>query len=316
MAMLRFSKRFTLTLGAVLALALSPIIQAQTGKRLALVQVNQQALYFTQITQGAQAAAKAAGAELVVFNANDNPAAQNDAIEAYIQDKVDAILVCAIDVNGIKPAVTAAAQAGIPVVAIDAVINGDNAVQVGVDNREAARQIGQYTGEYINRELAGKASIGVVGALGSYVQNLRLDGFREGLAKTASQAKIVNTVDGNNVQDTAQAAAENLLTANPDLQIIYATGEPALIGSVAASMSQGAGERVRIFGWDLSSQAVQGLDDGSVAVVVQQNTQAMGKTAVESALALLSGKTVAREQSIPVTLVTKANLAAYRAEFK
>ncbi|MCF5428910.1 substrate-binding domain-containing protein, partial [Pseudomonas syringae] len=211
---------------------------------------------------------------------------------------------------------TAAAQAGIPVVAIDAVINGDNAVQVGVDNREAARQIGQYTGEYINRELAGKASIGVVGALGSYVQNLRLDGFREGLAKTASQAKIVNTVDGNNVQDTAQAAAENLLTANPDLQIIYATGEPALIGSVAASVSQGAGERVRIFGWDLSSQAVQGLDDGSVAVVVQQNTQAMGKTAVESALALLSGKTVAREQSIPVTLVTKANLAAYRAEFK
>ncbi|SOS19406.1 sugar ABC transporter substrate-binding protein [Pseudomonas syringae pv. cerasicola] len=166
--MLRFSKRFTLTLGAVLALALSPIIQAQTGKRLALVQVNQQALYFTQITQGAQAAAKAAGAELVVFNANDNPSAQNDAIEAYIQDKVDAILVCAIDVNGIKPAVTAAAQAGIPVVAIDAVINGDNAVQVGVDNREAARQIGQYTGEYINRELAGKASIGVVGALGSY----------------------------------------------------------------------------------------------------------------------------------------------------
>ncbi len=67
--MLRLSKRFTLTLGVVLALALSPIIQAQTGKRLALVQVNQQALYFTQITQGAQAAAKAAGAELVVFNA-------------------------------------------------------------------------------------------------------------------------------------------------------------------------------------------------------------------------------------------------------
>ncbi len=143
--MLRFSKRFTLTLGAVLALALSPIIQAQTGKRLALVQVNQQALYFTQITQGAQAAAKAAGAELVVFNANDNPAAQNDAIEAYIQDKVDAILVCAIDVNGIKPAVTAAAQAGIPVVAIDAVINGDNAVQVGVDigaNAESVRRAG------------------------------------------------------------------------------------------------------------------------------------------------------------------------------
>ncbi|MGF7239739.1 ribose transport system substrate-binding protein [Pseudomonas oryzihabitans] len=313
--MLRFGKTFASML-MVFGLGLAGSAQAAPAKRLALVQVNQQALYFTQITQGAQAAAKAAGAELVVFNANDNPSAQNDAIEAYIQDKVDAILVCAIDVNGIKPAVSAAVQAGIPVVAIDAVLNGDNQVQVGVDNRAAARQLGEYTGSYIIRELGGEAKVGVVGALGSYVQNLRLDGFREGLAQSAPKAKIVGTVDGNNVQDTAQSAAENLLTANPDLQIVYATGEPALIGTVAASVAQGSGERTRIFGWDLSPQAVQGLDDGSVAVVVQQNTRGMGKAAVEAALALLAGQQVTKQQDIPVTLVTRENLDAYRADFK
>lgn len=313
--MLRFGKTFASML-MVFGLGLAGSAQAAPAKRLALVQVNQQALYFTQITQGAQAAAKAAGAELVVFNANDNPSAQNDAIEAYIQDRVDAILVCAIDVNGIKPAVSAAVQAGIPVVAIDAVLNGDNQVQVGVDNRAAARQLGEYTGNYITRELGGEAKVGVVGALGSYVQNLRLDGFREGLAQRASKAKIVGTVDGNNVQDTAQSAAENLLTANPDLQIVYATGEPALIGTVAASVAQGSGERTRIFGWDLSPQAVQGLDDGSVAVVVQQNTRGMGKAAVEAALALLAGQQATKQQDIPVTLVTRENLNAYRADFK
>lgn len=313
--MLRFGKTFAPLL-LMLGLGWFGVIQAAPAKRLALVQVNQQALYFTQITQGAQAAAKAAGAELVVFNANDNPSAQNDAIEAYIQDKVDAILVCAIDVNGIKPAVTAATQAGIPVVAIDAVIQGDNPVQVGVDNRAAARQLGEYTGAYITRELGGEAKIGVVGALGSYVQNLRLDGFREGLAQSAPKARIVGTVDGNNVQDKAQSAAENLLTANPDLQIVYATGEPALIGTVAAGVAQGSGERTRIFGWDLSPQAVQGLDDGSVAVVVQQNTRGMGQAAVQSTLALLAGKPVAKQQDIPVTLVTRDNLDAYRADFK
>ncbi|MDR6179051.1 ribose transport system substrate-binding protein [Pseudomonas sp. SORGH_AS 211] len=313
--MLRFGKTFASML-MVFGLGLAGVVQAAPAKRLALVQVNQQALYFTQITQGAQAAAKAAGAELVVFNANDNPSAQNDAIEAYIQDKVDAILVCAIDVNGIKPAVSAAVQAGIPVVAIDAVLKGDNQVQVGVDNRAAARQLGEYTGSYITRELGGEAKIGVVGALGSYVQNLRLDGFRDGLAQSAPKAKIVGTVDGNNVQDTAQSAAENLLTANPDLQIVYATGEPALIGTVAASVAQGSGERTRIFGWDLSPQAVQGLDDGSVAVVVQQNTRGMGKAAVEAALALLAGQQVTKQQDIPVTLVTRENLDSYRADFK
>lgn len=44
--------------------------------------------------------AKASGKDLVIFNSNDNPVAQNDAIENYIQQGVKGILVAAIDVNG------------------------------------------------------------------------------------------------------------------------------------------------------------------------------------------------------------------------
>src|SRR5471032_3292737 len=80
------------------------------GKKIAMVQINQEALFFTQMDQGAQAAAKAAGVELEIFNSNNDPSAQNNAIETYIQQKVDAILVVAIDVNGIKPAITEAKE--------------------------------------------------------------------------------------------------------------------------------------------------------------------------------------------------------------
>ena len=78
---------------------------AQDKPTFALVQINQQALFFNQMNEGAQKAADAAGVELVIFNANDDPAAQNDAIENYIQQKVDGIIVVAIDVNGVMPAV-------------------------------------------------------------------------------------------------------------------------------------------------------------------------------------------------------------------
>ncbi|MGE6283412.1 substrate-binding domain-containing protein, partial [Raoultella planticola] len=47
----------------------------------ALVQINQQALFFNLMNKGAQDAAKASGKDLVIFNSNDNPVAQNDAIE-------------------------------------------------------------------------------------------------------------------------------------------------------------------------------------------------------------------------------------------
>ena len=90
---------------------------AQDKKKFALVQINQQALFFNQMNEGAQKAADAAGVELVIFNANNDPAAQNSAIETYIQEGVDGIAIVAIDVNGIMPAVDQAAAAGIPVVA-------------------------------------------------------------------------------------------------------------------------------------------------------------------------------------------------------
>ena len=114
--------KFSLThlglLGVLAAGFFGPqIAGAQT---VALVTINQQALFFNQINDGAKQAAEKAGAKLVIFNANNVAAAQNSAIEDYIAQKVDGIVLVAIDVNGVKPAVTAAKNAGIPVVAIDA----------------------------------------------------------------------------------------------------------------------------------------------------------------------------------------------------
>jgi ribose transport system substrate-binding protein len=289
---------------AVAVLALSVVGAAGSAyaadKKIALVQINQEALFFTQMDQGAQAAAKAAGVNLDIYNSNNDPSAQNNAIETYIQQKVDAILVVAIDVNGIKPAITEAKKAGIPVVTIDAIVNGDNSVQVGVDNKKVGVDIGKYTANYINRNLGGKAQIGVVGALNSFIQNVRLDGFKEGVA-SAPGAKIVSTVDGQNVQDQAQTAGENLISGNPNLQIVYATGEPA---------------HLKIVGWDLSAQAIKGIDAGFVTAVVQQDPEGEGKAAVGAALKLIAKQPVEKNISVPVTIVTKANVDKYRAIFK
>lgn len=288
---------------------------ATPPKTVALVQINQQALFFTQMNAGAQAAAKAAGVNLVIFNSNNDPMAQNNAIETYIQQKVGAILVAAIDVNGIKPAITQAKKAGIPVVTIDAIVNGDNAVQVGVDNKQVGADIGKYTATYINKSMGGKARIGALAALNSYVQNVRLDGFKAGIAGT-SGAKLVSVVDGQNVQDQAQTVGENLISGNPDLQLIYATGEPALIGAIAAVSAQEAGQRIKVIGWDLSAQAIKGIDQGGVLAVVEQDPAGEGRAAVDAAVKLMDGKPVEKQISVPATIVTKANVDKYRALFK
>src|SRR6218665_78547 len=47
----------------------------------------------------------------------------------------------------------------------DAIVDGDNAAQVGVDNYKVGVDIGKHTANYIRKTLGGKAQVGVVGAL-------------------------------------------------------------------------------------------------------------------------------------------------------
>ncbi|RWQ31976.1 substrate-binding domain-containing protein [Mesorhizobium sp.] len=283
----------------------------------ALVNINQQALFFNQINEGAQKAADAAGAKLVIFNANNVPSAQNDAIENYITQKVDGIILVAIDVNGVKPAISAAKAAGIPVIAIDAQIpDGDNVAFIGVDNAKAGEDIGKFYADYVKSEMGGTAKIGIVGALNSFIQNQRLDGFKKAVTDSGLAITFLDTVDGQNVQETAMSASENLMTANPDMTTLYATGEPALLGAVSAVTSQGRTGDVKVFGWDLTKQVIQGIDDGWVVAVVQQDPAGEGKAAVEALVKLKKGETVEPIINIPVTIVTKDNVEQYRAMFQ
>ncbi len=289
--------------------------QAQ-AQSLALVQINQQALFFNQLNDGASAAAKAAGAELVIFNANNDPTAQNNAVETYIAQGVDGIIVVAIDTNGIMPAVIQAANAGIEVVAVDAILgDGPHVSQVGVNNYGAGQDIGKTFLDFVDANMGGSAKIGIVGALNSTIQNVRQKGFEDTIASNGN-IEVVGVVDGRNVQDNALTAAENLMTANPDMQAIYATGEPALVGAVAAVISQEAQDRIKIFGWDLTAQVIDGIDQGFVEAVVQQDPAGMGGAAVDALIAVIKGGSVPRVTDVPITIVTKDNVDDFRATFQ
>ena len=302
-------KRLSLSTAALALMAF-----AAKAETVALVTINQQALFFNQINDGAKQAADKAGAKLVIFDANNQAAAQNSAIEDYVTQKVDGIVLVAIDVNGVKPAITAAKKAGVPVVAIDARIpDGDIAAFIGVDNKGAGEQIGKYFADYVKSK-GGSTKIGVVAALNSFIQNQRLDGFKA--AAQGGGVKFLDTVDGQNIQDVALTAAENLMTANPDITALYATGEPALVGAISAVSSQKMTDKVKVFGWDLTAQAIKGIDEGWIVAVVQQDPFQEGVAGVDTILKLKKGEKVNPSIDIPITIVTRDNVDKFRSLFK
>ena len=164
--------------------------------------------------------------------------------------------------------------------------------------------------------MGGKAKLGIVGALNSFIQNVRQKGF-EDVVKAAPGITMAGVVDGRNIQDNAMSAAENLMTANPDLTAIYATGEPALLGAVAAVESQGRQDSVKIVGWDLTASAIKGIDDGYVVGVVQQDPAGMGAAAVEAAFKASQGRARCRARSRCRSPSSPRTMSSpYRAVFK
>lgn len=274
--------------------------------KVGLVTINLQALFFNQINTGAQAIADTAGVDLQIVSANDDPLAQVTAVEQLITQGVDAIIVSPIDTEGIKPAIDKAADAGVPIVIVDGIVDSDAiASMVGTANSESSQQLAEYLAA--NTEVRG--DIGIVSALNSTIQLDRQKGFvDQALSDGFTEGTIV---DGKNVQETAQSAAENLLTANPDMEFAFATGEPALIGLAAAIETQNAGDRVSVVGWDLSDAALDGLKTGWLKAVVQQNTFEFGYEGMNAAINAACG--VPTEEFVPIAtqIVTPENYSDY-----
>jgi ribose transport system substrate-binding protein len=312
------TKKLLVIASLCLAVALHPLFAQGTQKKMSvgLVLINLQAKFFNDINAGAADAAKKADVNLQVIDANNDPAAQVNAVETLTQQKVDGIIMVAIDVKGIVPALQDAAKSGVKVVAVDAKVEDPSVKSfIGVDNAKAGADFGDFVGKYISEKLGGKAKIGIIGALNSFIQNQRKDNFVEAVKKSAG-VTIGNTVDGQNVQERALAASENLVTSSPDINVIYATGEPALIGAIAALESQGATKRIKLFGWDLSKQAVKAMDDGFLIGVVQQNPYQEGVEAIDALVKLSQGKELPAFINVPVEFVTTENIEKYRPAFK
>ncbi|MCU1537957.1 MAG: transporter substrate-binding lipoprotein [Humibacillus sp.] len=273
-----------------------------------MTQINQSAAFFTQMNEGAQAAAKEAGCDLTISNANNDSSKQNSDIENFVTQNVTGLIVVAIDVNGVIPAVKAARERGIKVVAIDAKL-ADGAVDtfVGVDNAKAGEQAAQWM---VDKGLAKGKKYGVVDAKNSFIQNQREDSFRKAI--DAAGATYTQSVSGDNVQEKAATAAQNLVTAQPGLDFVYTTGEPATVGAVSAFRGT---QGTKIVGWDLTKEVIAGIDSGAVTAVVQQDPKTEGMDAVKELKAVIGGASAKGFIDVPITIVTKDNVEPYRSVF-
>lgn len=278
--------------------------------RLALVTINETAAFFTQMNKGAQAEANKLGVSLVINNPDNSVAKQNTAVEDYANENFNAEIVDSINGSSVYSAIKYAHGKGTHIVAVDAILHSPAVdSQIGVSNEAAGKKLGENYCSWAKSHLPnGAGKIGVVGALNSPIQVERQHGFVD--AAKACGGTILQVVDGQNVEATAQTAAQNLVTAQPDMNVLYDTGEPANIAAISALRQAGKVGKVALFGWDLESTGIAAIKDGLEIAAIQQDPYQEGVQAVDAAVKLSKGEHAPKNVTAPAKVITKANVAS------
>ena len=258
--------------------------------------------------------ADAYGFELLIQNAEIDVAAQTSQIEDFIQQKVDAMVVCAVDPQGIIPAIESANEAGIPVVTVDGPAGGGDIVTfIGTDNFEGGRVAGEFARQYIEDELGGNAKVAILDFPQSAVVCVnRVNGFKSELEGMAG-VEIVAQQDGGAMRDKAMAVFENVLSANPELDVVFGINDDTILGAMAAAEGAGRLDEMIFIGYDGTPEAVELIASGTSqlkADVAQQPVE-IAKTAMDVLQGVFEGKSYDPETPVAPILITAENAGEF-----
>ncbi|WP_245586019.1 substrate-binding domain-containing protein [Paenibacillus pinihumi] len=261
--------------------------------------------FFIDISKGVNKKAEEEGISVLSNDPNLDLSKQVSAIEDYMQKGVDALIVLATDNAGVIPAIEEAKSKGIPIITADNVVDSDSVdTFIGTENYEAGKLIGDQLKKKI--EADGKeATIAIVTWKQSFVQKERLRGFKDALADVKG-VKFLNEQPGYN-REESMATVENIIQANPDVSYIFATSENSVTGSLAALESANK-SNIQIVGFDPTPEAADGIRNGHIYALIQQQPQLIGEKAIEAALDAINGKQLEKNISIPVVLLDKSNV--------
>lgn len=265
-------------------------------------------IFWKTVHAGALAAAQEYNFK-VIWNAPQieiDSARQISIVENLIARAVDGIVLAPVNKDALVAVVERATDSGIPVSIFDSGIETNKIISfVATDNFQAGVMAGRRMGQILN----GQGKVGVIGFMpGSASTMAREAGFNETLAREFPVIKNVGVRYGMADRAKALAEAENLMTAHPDLNAIFADNESSTDGTVRAVKQRGAVGSVKIVGFDASKELVEELKAGTIDSIVVQDPFKMGYESTRAVGLLLNGKEPERKIDSGAYLVLPENV--------
>ena len=288
--------------------SLSSVAQSK-DVTIGLAVANLQADFFNQIKQSVEAEAKAKGVTVVTVDAKGDSATQVSQVQDLITRGIKALIYIPAGATAAGVPVKAAKAANIPVICVDRTppdAPGDTFI--ATDSVSAAKTLGEYVGKITD----GKGKIGILqGQLGTTPEQDRDKGFNEALNDFPGLEVVAKQPSKAWMQDEGFAIGQDMLQRHPDITVFFGRADALALGAARAVKVANVDHKVVVVGFDGDVAGLKAVRDGTLQATMTQQTQGMGRLALNSALDVINGKTLPKEQLQEAVLTTKDNVGPY-----
>ncbi|MCQ2335542.1 MAG: substrate-binding domain-containing protein [Paludibacteraceae bacterium] len=238
--------------------------------------------------------------KIYVREAECHNALQCAQIDSFIREGVDLLIVSPNEAEEVKPAVSRAYKAGIPVIVADRRVTGEEwTAFVGGDNLAVGRMMGHWVQQKAKKAGRAQRIMEITGLPGSTPAVLR----HQGLIENIGESMIVAQGMGAWLQDDARRVTDSLLAIYPDIDLILAQNDLMAIGATEALAKHHLtnGKRPAVMGVDGLDSGLQAIIDGRIEVTTTYASR--GDMIIQTAVQILKGEPFVRDTVLETSIV-------------
>lgn len=259
--------------------------------------------FFQEMKTGIETAA---GDEYeIIFN---DPAldlqTQIDAIENFCAQGVDAIILNAVDPDGIVTALETAEAKGIPVITVDMQpSSGTYETYIGSDNYLGGAIAAQWAATELLADIENPKVVVLTNPLSSSAIE-RADGFKDTIQELIPNVEIV-AEQGADTREDFMSTMEDILVANQEIDLVFAYSAQGGLGAYDAINAAGREDEIAIIGFDASDEELTAIaEDGAYVGSIMQFPDKLGETCVECVTQVLNGEELEEIIGVEVGIYT------------
>lgn len=262
--------------------------------------------------QGAEAITKANNGTLLWQSAHNDVNAQISQIQQFINQKVDVIIIAAVNSSTLGPQIAEATKAGIPVVATNLSISGPEAEKLASYVGPNDVGAGEQEAQAVVDALKGKGNIVVMqGPVGQSGAIDRTKGIENVLAKNPG-IKVLAMQPANWERTQAYKLMQDWLSRyNGQIDGLISENDDMAIGSMQALKEKGLAGKIPVSGVDAIKDGLRAIRSGEVIETNLQNGALELGMAVQVAVDQVQGKPVPKQAMLEMPGITKANVEKF-----